>query len=173
MAIKQGMQAGGMAKRCVLGSVAGGGIGTGAESMTDKRHHEMTPAEKIGYMQQKMATAKSFESPVLTVPIADLEIVMAALEEKDQRIKDLEDSAALDQYQIKTLEALADQNDKQRDHWMERAKAAEQRLQQSIELPDARSQEYWFDAVFQRQKFDRDVEKHIHALNLRLRSRGE
>lgn len=57
--------------------------------MSDKRHHEMTPVEKIGYMQQKMATAKSFESPVLTVPIADLEIVMAALEEKDQSIAEL------------------------------------------------------------------------------------
>lgn len=50
------------------------------------------PVEKIAYMRKKMATAKSFESPVLTVPIADLEIVMAALEEKDQELDILIDT---------------------------------------------------------------------------------
>jgi hypothetical protein len=140
---------------------------------------------------------------VWNVQQAKINALLAALEEKDQQIKELEEFAKLALGKIPNGKALPDfyivgngptycaypasmgaeaRGDLAGNlrkaylsptHWMERANAAEQRLQQSIELPDARSQEYWFDAVFQRQKFDRDVEKHIHALNLRLRSRGE
>ncbi|EPL3172239.1 hypothetical protein NOY08_002534 [Serratia marcescens] len=51
---------------------------------------DMSHAERIAYLASKVALAKSYDSPVLTVPIPDLEILLAELEAKDKRIAELE-----------------------------------------------------------------------------------
>lgn len=47
---------------------------------------ELSHAERVAYLASKVALAKSYDSPVLTVPIPDLEILLAELEAKDKRI---------------------------------------------------------------------------------------
>lgn len=51
---------------------------------------ELSTTERISYLASKMELAKSYESHVLTVPIPDLEILLAELEAKDERIGELE-----------------------------------------------------------------------------------
>lgn len=51
---------------------------------------EMSHADRIAYLASKVALAKSYDSPVLTVQIPDLEILLAELEAKDKRISELE-----------------------------------------------------------------------------------
>ncbi|ENG6106963.1 hypothetical protein ACAY19_000822 [Serratia liquefaciens] len=55
---------------------------------------ELSAKERIAYLASKMALAKSYESPVLTVPVPDLELVLAELEAKDKRIAELEEQKA-------------------------------------------------------------------------------
>lgn len=51
---------------------------------------EMSHADRIAYLASKVALAKSYDSPVLTVQIPDLEILLAEMEAKDKRISELE-----------------------------------------------------------------------------------
>ncbi|WP_250602035.1 hypothetical protein [Serratia marcescens] len=48
---------------------------------------EMSHADRIAYLASKVALAKSYDSPVLTVPIPDLEILLAELEASQKALK--------------------------------------------------------------------------------------
>ncbi|HEJ8040240.1 TPA: hypothetical protein SMI51_000158 [Serratia marcescens] len=76
---------------------------------------EMSHAERIAYLASKVALAKSYDSPVLTVPIPDLEIPLAELEAKDKRIAELEAGHQEAAKQIASWRRIAKQNIEERE----------------------------------------------------------
>lgn len=76
---------------------------------------EMSHVERIAYLASKVALAKSYDSPVLTVPIPDLEILLAELEAKDKRIAELEAGHQEAAKQIASWRRIAKQNIEERE----------------------------------------------------------
>lgn len=56
---------------------------------------EMSHAERVAYLASKVALAKSYDSPVLTVPIPDLEILLAELEASSLQCRGIEQEREL------------------------------------------------------------------------------
>lgn len=66
---------------------------------------EMSHAERIEYLASKVALAKSYDSPVLTVPIPDLEILLAELEAKDDALRAIAFHVSVGGYNADSVDA--------------------------------------------------------------------
>lgn len=98
---------------------------------------EMSHAERGAYLASKVALAKSYDSPVLTVPIPDLEILLAELEASKQYAKSRDaenESLALT---VGRLRVELQNEGAANAHAYERIRELEKRLATPVRLPEA------------------------------------